>query len=76
MPYGLILNPATYAPQSALPVHDGDERPLGDFEATLDSAELLKVALRDEHSLLTQYKMITWGRIFTPIQVRLRARRT
>ena len=53
-------------------MHDGDDRPLGDFETTLDSVELLKVALRDEHSLLTQYKMITWGRIFTPIQVRRR----
>lgn len=31
---------------------------------------LAQVTLKDEHSLLTQYKMITWGRIFTPIQVR------
>ena len=39
------------------------------YEAALDGLEQLRAVLRDEHSLLTQYKMIVWGRVFTPVQV-------
>ena len=55
--------------QGAMPVGVGAEASPLAFEATVDALEQLKAVLRDEHSLLTQYKMITWGRILTPIQV-------
>ncbi len=38
-------------------------------ESTIEVVDRLRRALRDEHSLLAQYKMIAWGRVFTPIQV-------
>ena len=52
-------------------VYDSDEAGPDRFESTIEAVERLRRALRDEHSLLTQYKMIAWGRVFTPIQVRL-----
>ena len=52
-----------------MPVFDGDEAGPDRFESTIEAVERLRRALRDEHSLLTQYKMIAWGRVFTPIQV-------
>ena len=56
--------------QSVSPVADGHDHSAAQFEASLDAVEQLKATLRDEHSLLTQYKMIVWGRVFTPIQAR------
>ena len=56
--------------QGAMPVCDGDEAGPDRFESSIEAVERLRGALRDEHSLLTQYKMIAWGRVFTPIQVR------
>ena len=50
---------------------DGHDHSAPQFEATLDAVEQLKAILRDEHSLLTQYKMIVWGRVFTPVQARM-----
>ena len=41
------------------------------YEAALEGVEAVRAVLRDEHSLLTQYKMIIWGRVFTPIQARI-----
>ena len=55
--------------QAAVPVADGRDHGASQFEATLDAVEQLRAILRDEHSLLTQYKMIVWGRVFTPVQV-------
>lgn len=54
--------------QAALPISGGDTATAG-YEAALESVEAIRGVLRDEHSLLTQYKMIVWGRAFTPIQV-------
>jgi hypothetical protein len=59
-----------FPPQAAAPVADGHDHNATQFEATLDAVEQLKAILRDEHSLLTQYKMIVWGRVFTPVQAR------
>ena len=49
---------------------DGGDVGAAGYEAALDGLEALRAVLRDEHSLLTQYKMIVWGRVFTPVQVR------
>ena len=59
-----------FPPQAAAPLADGHDHSAAQFEATLDAVEQLKAILRDEHSLLTQYKMIVWGRVFTPVQAR------
>ncbi len=56
-------------PQGAMSVCDSDDAGPDRFESTIEAVERLRRALRDEHSLLTQYKMIAWGRVFTPIQV-------
>jgi hypothetical protein len=58
------------SPQAAVPVADGGDVGAAGYEAALDGLEALRAVLRDEHSLLTQYKMIVWGRVFTPVQVR------
>ncbi len=55
--------------QGAMSVCDSDDAGPDRFESTIEAVERLRRALRDEHSLLTQYKMIAWGRVFTPIQV-------
>lgn len=55
--------------QAAIPVADGGDVGAAGYEAALDGLEALRAVLRDEHSLLTQYKMIVWGRVFTPVQV-------
>ena len=60
--------------QAVVPTADGRDHGAAQFEATLDTVEQLKAILRDEHSLLTQYKMIIWGRVFTPVQARARVR--
>lgn len=52
----------------AAPVNSGGDSSTAAFEAALEGVEALKMVLRDEHSLLTQYKMLVWGRVFTPIQ--------
>jgi len=57
------------AVQAVVPVADGHDHGASQFEATLDAVEQLRSILRDEHSLLTQYKMIIWGRVLTPVQV-------
>lgn len=67
----ILLHNATHASQAAVPVADGGDVGAAGYEAALDGLEALRTVLRDEHSLLTQYKMIVWGRIFTPVQVRV-----
>lgn len=57
--------------QAAVPVADGGDVGAAGYEAALDGLEALRAVLRDEHSLLTQYKMIVWGRVFTPVQVHI-----
>jgi len=59
--------------QAVVPVADGHDHGASQFEATLDAVEQLRSILRDEHSLLTQYKMIIWGRVLTPVQVSRRS---
>ena len=58
------------SPQAAVPIADGGDVGAAGYEAALDGLEALRAVLRDEHSLLTQYKMIVWGRVFTPVQAR------
>ena len=52
-----------------MPVCDSNEAGPDRFESTIEAVQRVRRTLRDEHSLLTQYKMIAWGRVFTPIQV-------
>lgn len=54
--------------QAALPISSNSDTSAAGYEAALDGVEAIRSVLRDEHSLLTQYKMIVWGRVFTPIQ--------
>ena len=61
---------AAYTLQGAMSVCDSDDAGPDRFESTIEAVERLRRALRDEHSLLTQYKMIAWGRVFTPVQVK------
>ena len=56
--------------QAAIPVAEGGDQSTWQFQHTMDAIEQLKMVLREEHSLLMQYKMIIWGRVFTPIRVR------
>ena len=65
-----LLTLAPRARQAAMPVTDGGDHGAAQYEATVDCLEQLRGRLRDEHSLLTQYKMIVWGRVLTPLQVR------
>lgn len=60
--------------QAAVPMADGGDVGAAGYEAALDGLEALRSVLRDEHSLLTQYKMIVWGRVFTPVQASSHAR--
>ena len=54
--------------QAAVPVNGGAGGGAAEYEAALEGVESVRNVLRDEHSLLTQYKMIVWGRVLTPIQ--------
>lgn len=65
----MVFIRCTVVAQAAVPVADGGDVGAAGYEAALDGLQALRAVLRDEHSLLTQYKMIVWGRVFTPVQV-------
>ena len=52
-------------------VAEGDGEASGCFEATLGALAALREGLTEERSLLRRYKALTWGRVLSPMQVRL-----
>lgn len=56
---------------ASLSTPDGCPHSAVQYESTFEDVERLKSILRDEHSLLAQYKMCIWSRVLTPSQAAL-----
>ena len=56
-------------PQTTGPCAEGDGCASSRLEDTLDALAAAQEGVREERTLLAQYKAIAWGRVLTPVQV-------
>lgn len=70
------MKPPDFAMQASLTLPEGCPHSAVQYASTLEDAERLKIILRDEHSLLAQYRICVWSRVLTPSQVNKRSFQT